>query len=57
MYNFEKHCQFSQIFISIRMLIFELVHRVEVNNVCSTTNFDGFVTMNLLNEYITKFIG
>jgi hypothetical protein len=39
------------------MLIFELVHRVEVNDVSSTTIFDGFVTMNLFNEYITKFIG
>jgi len=57
MYNFEKHLKFSQFFISTRILIFKLVHRVEVNNVSSTKNFDGFVTMNLLDEYITKFIG
>lgn len=57
MYNFEKHFKFSQVFISTRILIFKLVHRVEVNNVSSTKNFDGFVTMNLLDEYITKFIG
>lgn len=56
MYNFEKHFKFSQIFLSTRMLSFKLIHIIEVNNVSSTIFFDGFVTMNMLNEYITKFI-
>jgi len=56
MYNFEKHFKFSQIFLSTKMLSFKLIHIIEVNNVSSTIFFDGFVTMNMLNEYITKFI-
>ncbi len=58
MYNFEKHFKFSQFFISTRMLIFKVIHKIEVNNVSSTKFFDGFVTMNMPNEYIyiTKFI-
>jgi hypothetical protein len=52
MYNFEKHFKFSQFFISTRMLSFKFIHKIEVNNVSSTFFFDGFVTMNMPNEYI-----
>jgi hypothetical protein len=62
MYNFEKHCKFSQNFVSMRMLIFELIDRVEVNVVPSTTFFDGFVVffksinyMIILHTYLSLF--
>jgi hypothetical protein len=42
MYNFEKHCKFSQTFVSTRMLIFQPVYRVEINDVSPTTFFDGY---------------